>query len=171
MRKVCRTRPLQKKERERKKKGLLAHLHLINYLTGRIKIDLDGQENKSASGLLAPGVEVRTWVWITIREGSDIRCQPSLLSGSFCRAADGLSYDPTGCDLNNPVGQGYVAPPKSGPNYGGSAARPAGRPIKWQCLATLLSVGGESRVSRRLVKIVLGANEASICFPLITRGV
>lgn len=47
-------------KKKREKKGPLAHLHLINYLTERIKIDLDGEENKSASGLLALGVEVRT---------------------------------------------------------------------------------------------------------------
>lgn len=54
------------------------------------------------------------------------------------------------------AGEGGAAPSKSGPNYGGWAARPASGHIKWQCLATLLSVGGEMRVSRCLVKIVWG---------------
>lgn len=70
----------EKKKKNKKIQACRPHLHFINYLAEGIKIDLDGRENKSASRLLGHGVEVRTWVWITIRGGSDIRCQQSLLS-------------------------------------------------------------------------------------------
>lgn len=65
---------------KKKTQACWPHLHFINYLAEGIKIDLDGRENKSASRLLGHGVKVRTWVWITIRDGCDIRCQQSLVS-------------------------------------------------------------------------------------------